>query len=277
VVADSAGAARVAVGSAVSAAAILVAAEPAVIGRGMDKAENRIEQKLFELVERLKRAFDQHLVSVVLYGSGATSDWNQNTSDLNILCVLDAISPAELGLAAPILRWWREASNSSPLLLTEKEVQTSTDCFPIEFHDMQQHRRVLFGSDVVEHLSIDDKYYRAQVEHELRSKQLRLRQRSAEVLSQPDRLQKLMTDSVSTFCVLARHALVLKGAPPHWDKRALVAALQRELGSPLEAIDEILSIRISSRRLSGPDSVALLTRYLAEIGALVDFVDKLLQ
>ncbi len=243
----------------------------------MDKAERRVEQKLFELVERLKRAFDRHLISVLLYGSGATSDWNQGTSDLNVLCVLDAISPAELRLAAPILRWWHEAGHPSPLLLTEHEVQTSTDCFPIEFHDMQQHRRVLFGTDVIEHLSIDNKYYRAQVEHELRSKQLRLRQRAAEVLSEPDRLLKLMTDSVSTFCVLARHALVLKGDRQYWDKKELLHALQGEIGSPLAAIDEILSIRISMRRVSGPDSVALLGRYLAEIGALVDFVDKLLQ
>jgi hypothetical protein len=243
----------------------------------MHKAEHRMEQKLSELVEQLKKVFAQHLVSVVLYGSGAASDWNQSTSDLNVLCVLDAISPAELRLAAPILRWWREAGNSSPLLLTEREVQPSTDCFPIEFHDMQQHRRVLFGTDVIEHLSIDDKYYRAQVEHELRSKQLRLRQRAAEVLSQPDRLQKLMTDSVSTFCVLARHALVLKGDPPYWDKKELVGALQREIGSPLDAIDEILSLRRSPKRVSGPDTLALLGRYLAEIAALVDFVDKLLQ
>jgi predicted nucleotidyltransferase len=243
----------------------------------LDKVEPRVEQKLSELVERLKRAFDQHLISVVLYGSAASSDWNQGNSDLNILCVLDTISPAELRLGGPILRWWREAGNPSPLLLTEEEVQTSTDCFPIEFHDMQQHRRVLFGADLIEQLSIDNKYYRAQVEHEFRSKQLRLRQRAAEVLSEPDRLQKLMTDSVSTFCVLARHVLVLKGDRPYWDKKELVRALEREIGSPLTAINEILSIRTSMKRVSGPDSLALFGRYLAEIRALADFVDKLFQ
>lgn len=236
-----------------------------------------MEQKLSELVERLKTAFDQHLVSVLLYGSGATSDWSEGHSDLNILCVLDGISPAELRLAEPILRWWRQAGNPPPLLLTEQEVRTSTDCFPIEFHDMQQYRRVLFGTDVIEDLSIDNKYYRAQVEHELRSKQLRLRQRGAEVLSQPDRLQKLMTDSVTTFCVLARHALVLKGDRPYWDKKELVNALQHEVGSPLTAINEILSIRTSPKRAYRTDSVTLLGRYLAEVAALVDFVDKLLQ
>src|SRR6185437_5639741 len=243
----------------------------------MGKAEDGVEQKLSELVDRLRKAFGQHLVSVILYGSGATSDWNEGNSDLNVLCVLDGISSTELRMAAPVLLWWREAGNPAPLLLTEQEAQRSTDCFPIEFHDMQQHRRVLFGADIVERLSIDDKYYRAQVEQELRSKQLRLRQRAAEVLSKPDQLQRLMTDSVSTFCVLARHALVLKGEKPYWDKKDLIGALQREIGSPLPAIDEILSIRKSRKRLTGEDSAALLERYLADLAALVDFVDRLLQ
>ncbi len=236
-----------------------------------------LEQKLAELVERLKRAFGERLVSVVLYGSGATGDWSEGSSDLNILCVLNQISPAELALGEPILRWWHEAGNPAPLLLTAEEVRTSTDCFPMEFHDMKQHRRVLHGADVIEGLEVDNKYYRAQVEQELRAKQLRLRQRGAEVLSQPARLQRLMTDSVSTFCVLGRHALVLKGDRAYWNKGELVAELGRAAGKQLGAIDEILALRTSQKRAAGPETVSLFGRYLQEIAALVHFVDTLQQ
>ncbi len=236
-----------------------------------------MEQKLSELVGRLKKAFDARLVSVVLYGSGATGGWEQGASDLNVLCVLDKITPNELGLAEPILRWWHEAGNPAPLLLTAEEVRTSTDCFPMEFRDMQDHRRVLEGVDVISDLVVDNKYYRAQVEHELRAKQLRLRQRAAEVLSQPERLQRLMIDSVSTFLVLARHALVLKGDPPYWDKKKLLTALSSVTGSPLNAVDEILSLRTSPRRAAAPETVSLLGRYLTDVAALVHFVDALQQ
>ncbi len=68
--------------------------------------------------------------------------------------------------------------------MSEQEVQTSTDCFPIEFHDMQERRRVLMGKDVVEKLPIDRSFYRAQVEHELRAKLLRLRQKGGRLCSQ---------------------------------------------------------------------------------------------
>ncbi len=234
-----------------------------------------MDKKLSELVERLRSAFGQRLVSIVLYGSGAAGDWSQGSSDLNVMCVVEQITPDELRLAEPILAWWHGAGNPAPLLLTPEEVQTSTDCFPMEFHDMRQHRRILHGKDLIEGLSVDNKFYRAQVEQELRSKQLRLRQRAAEVLSQPDRLRRLMTDSVSTFCVLGRHALVLGGEPPYWDKKELVAALEKQMASRLPAIDEILTLRADPKHASQTDAVPLLARYLTEVAALVDFVDKL--
>src|SRR5215469_10219758 len=203
------------------------------------------ERKLAELVERLEKAFGDRLVSVVLYGSGPTDDWNQDRSDLNVLCVVSRISSDELRSAQPILQWWQQKGNPPPLLLTADEVRTSTDSFPMEFHDMQQHRQILQGADVIEKLAVDDKFYRAEVEHELRAKQLRLRQQAAEVLSDPELLLHLMTDSISTFCVLGRHALVLGGKAPPWNKHDVINALRDTLACPFDALAEILTIRTS--------------------------------
>ena len=134
-------------------------------------------------------------------------------SDLNVLCVLTQVTPAELADAEPIFKWWRAQGNPSPLLMSEEEVRTSTDCFPIEFHDMQERRRVLFGNDVIEDLAIERTFYRAQVEHELRAKLLRLRQKAGGLLTEKQALLRLMIDSVSNFLVLARHALLVSGVP----------------------------------------------------------------
>jgi predicted nucleotidyltransferase len=234
-----------------------------------------LERKLSDLVQRLKTAFGDRLVSAILYGSAVMDDWHEPTSDLNVLCVMDRLSPQELGQSEPIFRWWREQGNPSPLLLTAEEVRTCTDCFPMEFHDMREHRRVLFGSDVIENLEIDRSFYRAQVEHELRAKQIRLRQQAAQVIANPDRLLKLMTDSISTFCVLGRHALILSGNPARWKKQEIVNALQEVMGRPLKAANEILAIRGAGKRSGGTEPVSLLGEYLTETDALVRFVDAL--
>lgn len=234
-----------------------------------------MDQKLTALVDRLKPALGESLVSAILYGSAAVGDYYEHSSDLNVLCVLTQITPHELVQSEPVFRWWRESGNPPPLLLSEEEVRTSTDSFPMEFSDMRQHRRVLYGRDVIESLEVGRSFYRAQVEHELRAKQIRLRQRAAEILSNPDRLLKLMTDSVSTFCVLGRHALILSGHEPRWKKVEVVAALEDVTRMPFTATNEILAIRANPKQKVANDTAALFGAYLREIGTLVHFVDGL--
>ncbi len=234
-----------------------------------------MEQKLTALVDRLKPAFGETLVSAILYGSAAVGDWHEHSSDLNVLCVLTQITPHELVQSEPVFRWWREQGNPPPLLLSEEEVRTSTDSFPMEFSDMRQQRRVLYGRDVIEALEVDRSFYRAQVEHELRAKQIRLRQKAAEILSSPDRLLKLMTDSVSTFCVLGRHALILSGHEPHWKKVEIVAALEDATRRAFTATNEILAIRATPKQKAAGNTAALFGTYLNEIANLVGFVDGL--
>ena len=90
-----------------------------------------MERILKELVDRLTKAYQDRLVSVVLYGSAAVGDHHGRFSDLNVFCVLKQLTPRELGESEPVFRWWREKGNPSPLLMSQDEVARSTDCFPI--------------------------------------------------------------------------------------------------------------------------------------------------
>lgn len=233
-----------------------------------------MEEKLTEIVDRLRSAHQAKLVSVILYGSAAAGDHHEKFSDLNVMCVLTQVTPSELAASEPVFKWWRDLGNPAPLLMSEVEVETSTDCFPIEFHDMQERRRVLYGKDVIDGLVIDRSFYRAQVEHELRSKLLRLRQKAAGVLGDKPALLRLMLDSVSTFCVLARHALLLSGVADGWQKRETVSKL-RELGLEAPAFDTLLDIRSEKQKPGDVEAVALFSGYLNQIEAIVAHVDRL--
>jgi hypothetical protein len=227
------------------------------------------------LVEKLRKALGQDLVSVVLYGSAAVGDHDAKFSDYNILCVVTQIGPPQLRASEPVMRWWREQGNPSPLLLTEREIATTTDCFAIEFHDIQEHHKILFGADVVSGIAIDDSFYRAQVEHELRAKLLRLRQKASGILSDGEALRRLMMDSVSTFCVLTRHALLLHGFDAPARKREVVAAAQKEFGIDGGPFLTLLNAREGKGTPKVEGSEELLGAYLREIGTIIDRVDGL--
>lgn len=233
-----------------------------------------IRQQLEELVERLQKAHPNRLVSVILYGSAAAGDHHEKFSDLNVLCVLNEVTPKALGDSEPSFKWWRARGNPSPLLMSEEEVRTSTDCFPIEFHDMAERRRVLFGKDVIEGLVIDKVFYRAQIEHELRAKLLRLRQKAAGALNDEQALLGLMIDSVSNFLVLARHALLVSGLPAGSQKREISHNLAA-IGVEPAPFDILLDLREQKRKKADVEPEELFARYLKQIEALVAHVDRL--
>jgi hypothetical protein len=235
-------------------------------------------EHLKELVEKLERAFSDRLVSVVLYGSGVHQEQHDRFSDWNILCVLKQVTVRELGDSEPVLKWWTSQGHPATLLMSEEEVHRSSDSFAIEFRDMKDRRKILYGVDVIAEINIDMKYHRVQVEHELRSKLLRLRQQGAHVLSNPEALLKLCLDSVTTFCTLARHALVAAGVHAKHERRAVVAQLAHSVPMDTTAFELLLDMREDKplRASNGLDDPGeLFARYLESIGRLVAFVDGL--
>ena len=234
-----------------------------------------MDKVLTQLVEKLQKAFGDRLVSVVLYGSAAAGDHHPKFSDFNILCVLSTITPRELAASEDIFRWWREQGSPSPLLLTADELTRSTDCFAIEFLDIKQQHKVLHGKDLVSELAVDRSFYRAQVEHDLRAKLLRLRQKASGMLSEPDLLRRLLVDSISTFAVLFRHALALRGVEAPHRKREVIAAAHRSFGFDPGPFEKLLDIREERVRSRDVEPVALLSGYLQGIGAVIDAVDRL--
>jgi hypothetical protein len=234
-----------------------------------------MEKLLTGLIAKLQKAYGEGLVSVVLYGSAATGDHHAAFSDINILCVLSEISPRELAAGEDIFRWWREKGSPSPLLLTEHELLTSTDCFAIEFHDIQSHHRLLYGKDVITALAIDDSFYRAQVEHDLRAKLLRVRQKAGGMLSNPALLRRMLLDSVSTFCVLFRHALILRGVDAPTSKRDVIACSRQVFAIDVAPFEKLLDVREGCLRPRELDPALLLASYLKEISVVIDAVDQI--
>ena len=234
-----------------------------------------MDKLLDELVNKLRKAFGDRLVSVVLYGSAVTGEHHPRFSDYNVLCVLGQIAPRELAAATDVFRWWREKGNPAPLLITEREMAASTDCFAIEFTDIRRNHRLLYGKDVVAPLEIDRSFYRAQVEHDLRAKLLRLRQKASGMLADTGLLRRLLLDSVSTFCVLFRHALALRGAESPVRKRETIRQAAQEFGFDPLPFEKLLDVREERLKPREIEPVALLGACLEGISKVIEAVDSL--
>lgn len=233
-----------------------------------------MQKVLDQLTAKLNAAFGARLVSVVMYGSAAGGG-RDRYSDYNILCVLDRVTPEELAHSESISRWWREKGNPAPLLLSARELAASTDCFAIEFQDIKARHEILYGADVIAPLRVEGRFHRAQVEFELRAKLLRLRQKATGMLSQKDLLRRLLLDSVSTFCVLFRHALLVGGIETGTEKREAVERAAETFHFDPGPFTKLLDIREGRLKPRDVEPVGLLASCLEAVGAVIDGVDRM--
>jgi hypothetical protein len=158
---------------------------------------------------KLEAVYGDSLVSVLLYGSAARGDYRAGVSDLNLLVVLRSTDAAQLRRGSALAREWASAGNPPPLVLGEAEWRGSADVFPIEYMDMRDAHIVLHGADPFAGLDIQWRDLRLQCEHELKSKQIRLREHFLLVADDAPELGKLLLHSFSTFLTLFRTALRL--------------------------------------------------------------------
>jgi hypothetical protein len=95
------------------------------------------------------------------------------------------------------------------------------------------------------------------------------------VLSDKDVLRNLLVDSVSTFCVLFRHALILHGSPVAARKRDVIEAARLRFG--IDPVPFLTLLDLREERVKGKDvdSVKVLGEYLKEVGKVIDVVDVL--
>src|SRR5438552_5574529 len=134
------------------------------------------EKLVSEFVEKMRTATGGNLTSVILYGSAAEGEFHPEYSDLNLLCVLQDTSFASLSKIAGAVEWWRKKKHHPPLILSPQELKDTADVFSIEFMDMKQRHRVLYGEDLLSNLDVPMHLHRSQIEYELREKLFLLRQ-----------------------------------------------------------------------------------------------------
>ena len=232
------------------------------------------DQQLRELVSRLQQAAGTNLLSLILYGSAVTGEFQPKHSDLNVLCILKELGSEELLKLHPAAAWWAKKGHPAPLFLTLRELEESADVFAIELLDIKSARRILYGKDVIEALMIPMDLHRMHVERELRNNAIRLRQRYVVHSSDSRRTLELMTASISTFVALFRHAVIALGAGEPPTKRAAVDRAGSALGFDPAPFHAVLDIRERRKRGREVDVQATFVEYLRGVVKATEEMDR---
>jgi hypothetical protein len=233
-----------------------------------------VDHKLDEFVQKLKSSAAANLKAVALYGSAVTGEFHSKHSDLNLLCVLERADAARIEELHAAVEWWLRQGHRAPLVFTLEELTRSADVFAIELLDMKTHHRMLYGEDVLAGLPVPLHYHAIQVERELRTDWLRLRQAILTAPKKQDAYLSLMTSSFSAFAALFRHALIALGEPPAANKREAIDRVARFAHADPSGFLTILDFREGKRKRREIGAEEMLERYFAFVEAVTDEFDR---
>ena len=210
--------------------------------------------------------------SAILYGSAARGDYIPGRSDINLMLVIDELTPQVLRSLGRGFGAWRKAAREPPLVLSRAEWDRASDAFPIEITDMRSAYKVLRGGDPLHGVQLEPADLRKALEREFRGKLLRLRQGYASYAPDPAALGTLGLQSAATILVLLRGVLTLIGKPVPRDSLELAAAAAAAIGFEGEHLLHVVRHRVEREwRCEAPE----FENYMEAVAHTARFLDQL--
>jgi hypothetical protein len=229
--------------------------------------------KLEELVNQLQLAYGDGLRAVVLFGSAVAGEHTKK-SDYNVLVIVDALPLEKLRAVAAVSKAWAEGGNPPPMTFTSSEWRSSADIFPMEYADILERHRVLFGDPPFDGIKVAPSDLRLEVEQQTMGKLLHLRQ-STMGAGGDARLQlEVLEKSLSTLMVIFRGISRLHGQVPSQDYEELTRQLAARAGfSPDPFVKVIRHVRGTSK-IPRESAARILEGYLTAMERLVAYLNE---
>ena len=232
-----------------------------------------METILEKFAGELKATYGTNMLSLVLYGSKASGEDTPGHSDYNILVILETVSFAHLQVDGILTKWIRKG-NPPPLVFSKELFLNSSDIFPIEFLDMKDKHKILYGEDPFTDLVVDLKHLRHQCEFEMTGKLLKLRQSFMPIAGEPKKVRQLLVGSLSSFLVVFRHILRLYGKVLPVTKMETLRELAHCIDFNPAVFETVQRMKQEDRDALKLDPETVMEEYLAQVEKIAMAVDK---
>src|SRR5271157_210920 len=194
----------------------------------MAKVPKNPKEIFEEFTDDFKKVFGSDLISIILYGSGASGHYVPGKSDINFLIILSERGIDNLDRAFSTVARWRKRKVAIPLFMTKAEILSSRDTYPIEFLSMKKHYVTVNGEDVLAGLSFEPSHLRLQSDREFKGKLVHLRRGFLGAEGQARQIRELIKASFTAFISIFRALLCIKGIDTPQARREVISAVARE-------------------------------------------------
>lgn len=226
-----------------------------------------LERSRAHLVSKLR----DNLHSLVLYGSAVRGDFEEASSDLNLLIILRASTGAAHRVIAEISK---ERVRIEPFIVELGGMPRAERVFALKFLSIQRDYELLYGEDVLRDLCISRELQVLLAEQELRN--LRMRTVHAYVTNAERYVVYLrfVVSNHAQFFLALSDALrtVETPLPPNWNEWSTV--FEKELGVDTSVLRRVEQLKTDSKRTSVAEVHILHADLITLLGQTLRWMEK---
>ena len=186
-----------------------------------------IQPVITQFAQKLSDNLNDNISSILVYGSAAGVNYNHGVSNINIAVIVKNLDFPVLKQSLATVKWGRKNKISTPLLLSKEYILNGLDVFPIEFTEIKEQHKVIFGEDIFKDLDIPVKNVRLLCEQQVKGKLLHLRQAYLDIGSSPSVLKNLLLSALRDLMPVFRQLIILKGQKPVEQKEGMLEQIAR--------------------------------------------------
>lgn len=220
-------------------------------------------------IQDVTKVYGIELEGVLLYGSAVRGEFMPGRSNLNILLVMSSCDLAVLKKYDGIHKRWSKEQVVVPLFLTAADFQSAASVFPLEYQDIQEGHRVLWGQDPFVGLKIDSRHLALEVLQALRGNLLRLRQRLVEGRSSEEAITILLSLSITGLLPALRGLQRLLNRPALAHGEPLLKDIESQLDVDLTGLRDALFLKRGNISPGQKEVPRLMDRYIECLTRLV--------
>ena len=230
-----------------------------------------LEVMLRKVVADLQEALGENLYSCCLYGSAVRGNFDDDTSDINLLILLQqSDTRAHLRLTEVL----KKHKRIDPFILARRGFERSFRMFSPKFASIQRHHRVLSGADPLCGLTVRPEEEKFLTEQAFRN--LRLRLVYAFVTREQRRkgYERFLLGNITPLFVQLSDIVRLSEVAVPKDFRSRVPVFETQFGIDGSVLYDLLDLKADPKRLSDKELVIWHERLFPLIDNVLVWVEE---
>ena len=230
-------------------------------------------KNLDTFLEDLKLNLGDNLVSVFAFGSQANVEDAKN--NLNLMIVTNQLTAENLYAISKPVKKWVKAKNPLPVVMNRDEWYSSFDVYAIEYSDIKENYKLIYGEDLVPSICVNKYFLRLQCESELKNLLLKYKNNFLMNIKSDREMKKVLNNVIKTLLVIFRSVLRLHDSAVPYRAVDIIEFVSNYLSFNKIVMTKLAKVKYENDDYTKQELIFIEAELLKDIQSLLKQVDAM--